>query len=54
MDDEISFQSGRALAELDLARSTKDTEAARTHLARAEEHLDVMRSLCRPEAQRPA
>ena len=47
MDDQISLLSARALAELDLARSNSDPEAARIHLAEAERHLDMMRELCR-------
>ncbi|HEY0112514.1 MAG TPA: hypothetical protein VGB59_05110 [Allosphingosinicella sp.] len=54
MDDEIGFHSGRALAELDLARGASDVEAARLHLAEAERHLDLMRELCRPLAGRPS
>lgn len=47
MDDEISYHSSRALAELDRARHSPDLHAARCHLRLAEEHLDRMRSLCR-------
>jgi hypothetical protein len=50
MDDEINFHSSRALAELDLARQSHDIHVARCHLRLAEEHLDRMRSLCRPGA----
>lgn len=48
MDDEISYHSSRALAELDLARRCADVQAARCHLQLAEQHLERMRSLCRP------
>ena len=57
LDDEISFHSGRALAELDLARRCHDSRAAKVHLALAERHLERMRSLCStmtPSAPRPA
>jgi hypothetical protein len=47
MDDEISYHSGRALAELDQARRCADVHAARSHLRLAEQHLDRMRLLCR-------
>jgi hypothetical protein len=47
MDDEISYHSSRALAELDQARRCADVHAARPHLRLAEEHLDCMRALCR-------
>jgi hypothetical protein len=47
MDDEVSFHSSRALAELDLARQAHDVHVARCHLRLAEEHLDRVRSLCR-------
>lgn len=47
MDDEISYHSSRALAELDLARRCVDTHAARCHLELAERHLDRMRDLAR-------
>ncbi|HEX6374286.1 MAG TPA: hypothetical protein VFZ91_01040 [Allosphingosinicella sp.] len=47
MDDEISYHSSRALAELDRARPCHVIHAARCHLRLAEQHLDRMRSLCR-------
>lgn len=47
MDDEISYHSSRALAELDQARRCSDVQVARCHLQLAEQHLDRMRSLCR-------
>jgi len=47
MDDEISYHSSRALAELDQARRCPDVHAARCHLQLAERHLDRMRNLCR-------
>jgi hypothetical protein len=47
MDDEISYHSSRALAELDQARRCPDVHAARCHLQLAEQHLDRMRTLCR-------
>jgi hypothetical protein len=50
MDDEISYHSNRALAELDQARKCSDVHAARCHLQLAEQHLDRMRSLCRTAA----
>ncbi|HEU0133700.1 MAG TPA: hypothetical protein VFR28_02675 [Allosphingosinicella sp.] len=50
MDDDISYHSGRALAELDQARRCPDVHAARCHLQLAERHLDRMRSLCRQAA----
>ncbi len=50
MDDEISYLSTRALAELDQARRCVDVHAARSHLQLAEQHLDRMRSLCRGTA----
>jgi hypothetical protein len=50
MDDEISYHSSRALAELDQARKCADVHAARCHLELAERHLDRMRSLCRSAA----
>ncbi|HEX9966217.1 MAG TPA: hypothetical protein VGB04_14665 [Allosphingosinicella sp.] len=50
MDDEISYHSSRALAELDQARRCPDVHAARCHLQLAERHLDRMRSLCRDAA----
>ncbi len=46
MDDEISYHSSRALAELDSARQCPDVHAARCHLQLAEQHLDRMRALC--------
>ncbi|HLL30175.1 MAG TPA: hypothetical protein VK403_04185 [Allosphingosinicella sp.] len=54
MDDEISYHSSRALAELDRARRCADVHAARCHLQLAEQHLDRMRSLCRGAAADPA
>lgn len=51
MDDEISYHSSRALAELDQARRCRDVHAARCHLQLAEQHLDRMRSLCRGAAE---
>ncbi|HEX8571851.1 MAG TPA: hypothetical protein VF759_03770 [Allosphingosinicella sp.] len=45
MDDEISYHSSRALAEIDQARRCADVHAARCHLRLAEQHLDRMRSL---------
>jgi hypothetical protein len=50
MDDEISYHSSRALAELDQARRCLDVHAARCHLQLAEQHLDRMRALCRVAA----
>ncbi|HEX9947995.1 MAG TPA: hypothetical protein VGA98_10680 [Allosphingosinicella sp.] len=50
MDDEISYHSSRALAELDEARKCPDVHSARCHLQLAEQHLDRMRSLCRTAA----
>jgi hypothetical protein len=50
MDDEISYHSGRALAELDSARRCVDVHAARCHLQLAGHHLDRMRTLCRAAA----
>ena len=50
MDDEISYHSSRALAELDQARRCADVHAARCHLQLAERHLDRMRALCRDAA----
>ena len=50
MDDEISYHSSRALAELDSARRCADVHAARCHLQLAEQHLDRMRTLCRAAA----
>jgi hypothetical protein len=47
MDEEISYHSTRALAELDQARRCPDVHAARCHLQLAEQHLDRMRALCR-------
>ncbi len=47
MDEEISYHSSRALAELDQARRCADVHAARCHLQLAEQHLDRMRLLCR-------
>jgi hypothetical protein len=47
MDDEISYHSSRAIAEIDQARRCPDVHAARCHLRLAEEHLDRMRSLSR-------
>jgi hypothetical protein len=52
MDDEITYHSSRALAELDQARQCADVHAARCHLQLAERHLDRMRSLCRAAAAR--
>ncbi len=49
-DEEISYHSSRALAELDQARRCVDVHAARRHLQLAEQHLDRMRSLCRGAA----
>jgi len=45
-DEEISYHSSRALAELDQARRCVDVHAARCHLQLAEQHLDRMRALC--------
>jgi hypothetical protein len=50
MDEEISYHSSRALAELDQACRSPDTHAARCHLQLAEQHLDRMRSLARAAA----
>jgi hypothetical protein len=50
MDDEISYHSSRALAELDRARRCADVQAASRHLELAEQHLDRMRTLCRAAA----
>lgn len=50
MDDDISYHSSRALAELDQARRCADVHAARCHLQLAEQHLDRMRALCRAAA----
>ncbi|HEX8240786.1 MAG TPA: hypothetical protein VF574_13700 [Allosphingosinicella sp.] len=50
MDDEISYHSSRALAELDQARRCSDVHAARCHLQLAERYLEKMRSLCRAAA----
>jgi hypothetical protein len=50
MDEEISYHSTRALAELDSARRCPDVHAARCHLQLAEQHLDRMRTLCRGAA----
>lgn len=44
MRDDIAFHSKRALAEIDLARHTADSRAARAHLV-AEQHLERMREL---------
>ena len=49
-DDDISYHSGRAMAELDQARRCPDAHAARCHLELAERHLDRMRSLARTAA----
>jgi hypothetical protein len=54
MDDEISYHSSRALAELDQARRSADAHAARRHLELAEQHLERMRSLCRTAGTNPA
>ena len=53
MDDEISYHSTRALAELDQARRCADAHAARRHLELAEQHLERMRSLCRTADTNP-
>jgi hypothetical protein len=50
MDEEISYHSSRALAELDQARQCPDVHAARCHLQLAEQHLDRMRALARAAA----
>jgi hypothetical protein len=50
MDDEISYHSSPALAELDQARRCADVHAARCHLQLAERHLDRMRTLARAAA----
>jgi hypothetical protein len=50
MDDDISYHSSRALAELDQARRSADLHAARCHLQLAEQHLERMRALCRAAA----
>ncbi|HEX2764148.1 MAG TPA: hypothetical protein VHM92_09970 [Allosphingosinicella sp.] len=49
MHDDIAFHSRRALAEIDLARSTADSRAARAHLVLAEQHLERMRELSAQE-----
>lgn len=49
-DDQISYHSSRALAELDRARRCHDVNVARCHLQLAEQHLDRMRSLCNAAA----
>jgi hypothetical protein len=51
MDEEISYHSNRALAELDQARRCPDANAARCHLQLAEQHLDRMRLLARGAAE---
>jgi len=50
MEDEISYHSSRALAELDRARHCSDVQAARSHLRLAEQHLERLRSLSRDSA----
>jgi hypothetical protein len=50
-DDEISYHSSRALAELDQARRSPDSHAARCHLQLAEQHLERMRTLARAAAR---
>jgi hypothetical protein len=50
MDDEISYHSNRALAELDRTRRCGDVHAARCHLQLAGQHLERMRALCRAAA----
>jgi hypothetical protein len=47
MDDEISYHSSRALAEIDQARRSADVHVAQCHLRLAEQHLERMRSLSR-------
>ncbi|HEX8626285.1 MAG TPA: hypothetical protein VF782_14585 [Allosphingosinicella sp.] len=54
MDDEISYHSSRALAELDQARRCVDAHAARCHLQLAEQHLDRMRALAHAAAPDPS
>jgi hypothetical protein len=49
-DDDITYHSSRALAELDQARRCADAHAARCHLELAERHLDRMRTLARAAA----
>ena len=49
-DDEISYHSSRALAELDQARRCADAHVARCHLELAEQQLDRMRILARAAA----
>jgi hypothetical protein len=50
MDEEISYHSSRALAELDQARQCHDVHSARCHLQLAEQHLDRLRGLARGAA----
>ncbi len=49
-EDDISYHSNRALAEIDQARRCVDVHAARCHLQLAEQHLERMRSLARAAA----
>jgi hypothetical protein len=48
--DDISFHSKRAMAELDLAVRASSTAAARAHFSLSSLHLDRMRKLTEPEA----
>jgi hypothetical protein len=49
--DDISFHSRRAMAELDLAVRANCTEAARAHFSLSSLHLDRMRMLTEPETR---
>ncbi|HYI41300.1 MAG TPA: hypothetical protein VE053_13380 [Allosphingosinicella sp.] len=50
MDDNISYHSSRALAELEQARRCANANAARCHLQLAEQHLERMRTLAQVAA----
>jgi hypothetical protein len=46
VEDEVKLHTDRAMAELALASSAADPQAARAHLRLASLHLDVLRDLC--------
>jgi hypothetical protein len=43
--DEVKFHSDRAMAEIDLARKSRDRNAANAHLRLSSLHLDRVRGL---------
>jgi hypothetical protein len=45
VQDDVKFHSDRAMAEIDLARKSRDRNAAEAHLRLSSLHLDRVRAL---------